>query len=229
MTIAVTTANICGNPLRPKRAVRRRMRRALLIAGATFGQEVARSNRWKRSNYSAMWHAVAASIGKATAGGPHEVPISSPKGFEVTGSSVVLVHKGRRTISPARYITVVRGTWGGHRVALVNCHPVSKPRRGVPFWRWRINHWNLYHEKLVVIVGHAASQGYTVVFGGDMNKRNVPVVHPRQRALVESGLDHLWVVPEDGHHVANVRTRKIRRTVLMDHPILHASFDLRSD
>jgi hypothetical protein len=86
VSITITTANICGNPLRPKLAVRRRMRRALSRPGVVFGQEVAQSNHWRRGNYSAMWHAVASVHGKATLGGPHEVPISIPADWELLGA-----------------------------------------------------------------------------------------------------------------------------------------------
>lgn len=219
-TIKVTTANICGNPLRPKWAVRRRMRRALTIGGVTFGQEVPRSNHWHTDNYSAMWHRVAAALDKSTAGGVHEVPVSTPKGWE-TEEHVILVHGGKKRVSPARYITVVKVP--ALHVAFANCHPVSKPRRGVPFSAWRIARWNEYHARLKAEVAELHAGGYTVVFGGDMNKRSVAVVHPGQRLLVQSGLDHLWAVPAEGKAISQVVTTKVPRTVLMDHPILTAT------
>jgi hypothetical protein len=222
----VTTANICGNPLRPKRAVRKRMRRALTQNGVVFGQEVAASNRWRRGNYSAMWVRVANALKKMTYGEPHEVPISLPVGVEVIGSVVILVHKGKKRVSPNRYITVVKSEFNDKKVAFVNCHPVSKPRRGVPNSAWRIQHWNLYHQKLVEVVNELSLQGNSVIFGGDMNKKVVPEIHPRQQTLVESGLDHLWIVPAENLLVSGVHITKIRRTLMMDHPILSASFNL---
>lgn len=225
-SVAVTTANICGNPLRAKRFVRRRMDRALEIVGVTFGQEIARSNAWRTNDYSTMWRRRADRVGKYTYGGPREVPISVPKSSNLLGHETIKVHDGKRHVSPARYINTVRLYLGGHWVAFVNCHPVSKPRKGVPYSRWRINHWNLYHERLEAEVKGLVDDGYTVVFGGDMNKRSVPSVHPRQRTLISSGLDHLWVVPAVDKKVSAVHTSKIGRTVLMDHPILHAGFTL---
>lgn len=227
MTLTITTANICGNPLRPKRAVRKRMRRAIAQPGVVFGQEVARSNRWRRGNYSAMWHRVARVNGKITAGGPHEVPISVPEHWQLDGTESVLIHGGKRKVSPARYATIVRATINGHRVAFVNCHTVSKPRRGVPASAWRIARWDEYLTRLEAIVASLHESGYTVSFGGDMNKRTVPQVHPAQQVLTESGLDHLWVVPAEGVQIHVLRRRRIARTALMDHPILSATFEIK--
>lgn len=224
MALTVTTANICGNPLRPKWAVRRRMRRALAQPGVVFGQEVAASNRWRVGNYSAMWHRVATVHGKVTFGGPHEVPISVPTGWAIIGSESIKVHDGRRRVSPARYITVVRAQVDGHRVAFVNCHTVSKPRRGVPASAWRIQQWDAYLTRLEGVVAGLTGDGYTVVFGGDMNKRDVPRVDTSQLVLFESGLDHLWAAPAEGAAITGVRRRAIGRTALMDHPILSATF-----
>lgn len=221
--VQVTTANICGNPLRPKRAVRKRMKRALHISGVTFGQEVARSNRWRTNNYSEMWHHQANEANKETFGGPHEVPISVPDAVEVTEHESVLVHKGKARVTPARYYTQVIAAVDGHVVAFINCHTISKPYLS----RWRRLHWNLYIDKIKTVVASLHTQGITVVVGGDMNRRKVPTIHPSQRTLVSSGLDHLWVVPAEKTFVNNVSTSKIARTVLMDHPILTANFNLK--
>lgn len=226
MAVTVTTANICGNPLRAKPSVRKRMRRALAQPGVVFGQEVARSNRWRRGNYSAMWRRVATVLGKITEGGPREVPISVPEGWEILGSTSILVHGGKRRVSPARYITTVRVVVGGRLIAFVNCHPASKPRLGVPAARWRISRWNLYTDRLAHVVAELHADGYTVTFGGDMNKRKVPMIHPRQTVLIASGLDHLWVIPAEGVAVTVTRRSKVGRTALMDHPILTATFEI---
>lgn len=225
--LRVTTANICGNPRRPKAAVRRRMRRALMLGGATFGQEVARSTRWRRGNYSAEWHQLAEHLGRVTIGGPREVPISLPAGWPVRSSSVELVHAGRRGVSPARYLTTACTVVDGILVAFVNVHPVSKPRRGVPASSWRIARWAQYHDRLREHVAELVAEGYTVLVGGDLNRVNVPAFNARQRTLIAAGLDHLWIVPARGVAVVDVQASKIRRTLLMDHPILSAVVELR--
>lgn len=226
VSVRVTTANICGNPLRAKPFVRRRMRRALRQNGAVFGQEIARSNRWRRGNYNAMWHRVAAVFDKRTLGGPREVPISIPESWEFLGYEVVHVHDGLRRVSPDRYITVVRALVGGRMIAFVNCHPVSKPRRGVSASEWRIARWNEYHARLRAIVADLHDRNFTVILGGDMNKSSVPQIHPAQGVAISSGLDHLWYVPAQGVSVTVTHRSKIGRTALMDHPILTANLDL---
>lgn len=229
-SIIVTTANICGNPLRPRRVVRRRMRKALARGGVTFGQECAGSNNFRigRGDYATLWRDTARSFGKRTYGYPREVPISAGSRYEIESFSSRKLHGGKAGVSPARYVTIVRGSKDGFKVAFIDGHPPSKPRWGVPFSRWRIEHWNLYLTKLAEIVAELAAGGHTVVFGGDMNKslRAMPEIHPRQQLLISSGLDHLWVVPAEGVGVRVTRRTKIRRTVLMDHPILSVSFDL---
>lgn len=230
MIIEVNTSNICGNPIRPKRIVRKRMRKALSRPGVNFGQECAESNRFRigRGNYSHAWHSIASSLGKTTYGGPHEVPISLPNNLIVVDSSVPRVHEGKKRVSPARYATIVKTSNGATKVAFIDCHTVSKPRKFVPFSSWRIEHWNLYHAWLSTEVASLANEGYTVVFGGDMNKklRGIPSIHPRQRLLASSGLDHLWVVAAEDKIFSKVSSHIIPRTVLMDHPILSVSFTL---
>jgi hypothetical protein len=227
-TITITTANICGNPIRARRAVRRRMRRALSIEGVTFGQEVARSNRFRvppRGDYSTAWHRIAGLVGKSTYGGPHEVPISVPADYKVLDAESHLMHSGRRRVSPARYATIARTTKDGTPVAFVNCHTVSRPRRGVPFSRWRIGRFTLYLDRLSDIVAALHAEGYTVVFGGDMNHGD-PLprqIHPDQQMLASSGLDHLWIVPAPGMAARVTHRAKVARTALMDHPILTAT------
>jgi hypothetical protein len=202
------------------------MRRALKQSGAVFGQEIARSNRWRRGNYSAMWQRVASVFDKRTVGDPHEIPVSLPEAWAFLGYEVVKVHDGLRKVSPARYITVARALVGGRMIAFVNCHPVSKPRRHVSASAWRIARWNEYHDRLSAIVADLHDRDYTVIFGGDMNKRDVPRVHPAQGVAISSGLDHLWYVPAQGVSVTVTHRSKVGRTVLMDHPILTANLDL---
>lgn len=235
MRITITTANITGNPMRARVFVRRRMRRALKQSGVVFGQEGARSNRWglrrllrRAADYSEMWRRVAAHHGKATYGGPHEVPISVPESWTVLAHRVVKVHAGLRRVSPARFINVVRAEVGGYRVAFVNIHAVSKPRPGYFASRWRMRMWDLYIQRLGEIVAELVDEGFTVTYGGDPNKRDLPQIHPRELVLIHSGLDHLRVVPAEGVEATVVSRSKVGRTALMDHPILTATFELES-
>lgn len=225
LELQVTTANICGNPIRAKRAVKRRMRQALHFPGATFGQEVAGSNHFRvppRGDYSTAWHHLAVKQHKVTYGGRHEVPISVPDNWLVIDHEVIRVHGGLRMVSPDRFINVVTvmPTRESIPISLIDCHPVSKPREGVYKSKWRIAKWDIYHEVLASIVAHLHNQGRLVVVGGDMNKITVPSIHPAQQQVIHSGLDHLWAIPADGQKVTVLGHKTVNRTVLMDHPIL---------
>jgi hypothetical protein len=226
------TSNVCGNPLRAKAAVRRRIRRAAQVPGANkvnFGQEIAGSNRFRipphSGSYADLWREVMAHHGRVTFGYPHEVPVSVPEHWRVTHHETRKLHGGRRKVSPARYATVVCAEVDGFKVAFICCHTVSKPRPGVRQARWRMDRFAEYLHQLSGIVAHWHQQGHTVIFGGDMNHRakGLPAIHPDQRVLIQSGLDHLWVVEAKGHKVTRIRAKKIHRTALMDHPILYAT------
>lgn len=232
VTFTAVTSNICGNPLRAKAAVRRRMRRAAEIAGkdgVNFGQECAGSNVFrippKSGNYAALWRTVMRNHAKTTYGSPHEVPISVPKDWKVLTHSTRQLHGGKAKVSPARFATIVVVDFDGLTVAFIDCHTVSKPRKGVPASAWRLAHFKTYLDELSALVAEQHRAGHTVIFGGDMNHRTkgLPQIHPYQKVLVESGLDHLWYVPAAGHKVTRIRSRKVPRTALMDHPILSAA------
>lgn len=231
VTITITTANICGNPIRPKAIVRKRMNRALSNPGVTFGQECAAYNKFRippRGNYSRAWHRLAERHNKITEGGGHEVPISLDATFKIVNAESRFIHAGKKFVSPNRFATIVKTTIGGQKVAFVNCHTVSQPRLSVFFGKWRIANWNLYLNKLEQIISELHTEGFTTVFGGDMNAPldAIPVVNPKEHLLISRGLDHLWVVPAEGVTCAIASKSVVPRTVLMDHPILTASFVL---
>lgn len=233
-TFDIVTSNVCGNPIRAKAAVRARIRRAMRlgppISTVNFGQELAGSNKFRvpprSGNYAETWADIALALGRKSYGKPHEVPVAVPKGWKVLSQSTRQLHGGKRRVSPARFVTIVVVRFeDGLEVTFANCHTVSKPRRGVPAASWRIAHYATYLGKLGEIVAEQHAQGRTVVFGGDMNHRakGLPQIHPYQRVIVSSGLDHLWYVPAGGHRVTVSHHRRIRRTALMDHPILAAT------
>lgn len=225
----VTTANICGNPIRPRAAVRARMDKALSHPGVVFGQECAASNKFRVppvGNYSHAWHRIATAHGKATEGGAHEVPVSLDSAFAVVGANVELMHLGKRGVSPNRFATIVKTTVGGHSVAFINCHTVSQPRLNVPFGRWRVRMFQVYIAKLAAKIAELHGEGFTVVFGGDMNHPAPLHVYPGQQILIERGLDHLWIVPADGTSFTVTGKQVTPRTALMDHPILSVSVQL---
>ena len=229
--ITVTTANVCGNPIRAKAVVRARMTAALSRTGVVFAQEVAASNRFRvgGGDYSTLWHRIAAAHHKVTEGGPREVPISLPaRHWQLLTQDTVKVHDGLARVSPARYLTsvVARREVTGEVVGFVNAHTVSKPRPGVNHAAWRMARWDEYQAAMVTTVAELIGTCDAVVFGGDLNRVHVPPIHPDQSRLIASGLDHLWIVTRPGWSARVMRTRVQPRTLLMDHPILTATFAL---
>lgn len=226
-TVRVTTANICGLPVRPLDAVRARIAQAVEHGGVVFTQEMT------APGYAEAFKLVAHHAGLGTTwddGKPLENLIAVPTDLENESAHVLHVHGGMPKVSPARVIAVVRGTINGLPVAFLNCHTVSKPRRGVRASWWRIAKHALYLSRLSAEVALLRSQGYTVVCGGDMNATRKRLrgwlPHPSARLIASQGLDHLWVVPADGVHVTVRHHHPIPRTRLMDHPILSATLTI---
>lgn len=222
--ITVTTANICSNPVRKLSVVRERIHQAAARPGIVFGQEIT------TPGYPKAWRQIMRGTGRRTYRSGVEVPISLPaKRWTALGTERHRVHGGLEHISPARFFTVVRARRStGEPVAFVNCHPVSKPGRSTRAG-WRQARWDEYHAAVSRRVAVLHMAGYTVVVGGDLNHGDPPPFHPAQRNLINRGLDHLYVVPAEGMRVIVRRRRVIKRTRLMDHPILTAAFDLEPD
>lgn len=224
--LTVTTANICGLPLRPLPAVRARVEQAAAFGGVVFGQELALEN----PGYRETWRDVMSRERRHTYGRTEDV-IAVPVELLDVEHATIHVHDGLANVSPARFITQVTGTLPtGERVAFLNCHPVSKPRWGVTHARWRIAHHQLYLARLAQHVRYLHLEHRTVVYGGDMNATARKLggwrVHAGQVQLVGRGLDHLWVLPAAGYDVAVHSRDVVRRTRLMDHPILSATLEL---
>jgi hypothetical protein len=220
VTISAVAANICCLPIRPQAAVRQRVIQALDLGVAVFFAEI------EIPRYSRAVRVQSAKRARRVFGLGHEVPISVPSSYLVTSAEVVRVHGGLARVSPSRVMTIVKADVQGEKVAFIACHPVSKPRLGVSHARWRISRWNTYKAALrrQIAILHVA--GYTVVFGGDMNKTRPGVFHASQVQLAKSGLDHVWVVPGPGKTVTVRRPRVVKRTRLMDHPLVVGTFDL---
>lgn len=221
ITFDIVTSNIQHLPPRPVTIARRRMIRARDISRSqayprvNFGQEIYKD----KPDYRGQWLSVFAD--RINAGNLHEVPIT----FEHRFYSVYGVHtwrltEGKKHVTPDRWITVVEGvTHIGTRLAFVNMHPASKPRLGG--YRKRV--WNIYHDRAAKIINGLVNQGYTVIYGGDLNrKNNIPFYHSTQQTLIESGLDHLYIALPKGVKYEILTTKKIRRSHSMDHPILMA-------
>lgn len=220
--ITVTTANICSNPVRKLSVVRERIHQAAARPGIVFGQEIT------TPGYPKAWRQIMRGTGRRTYRSGVEVPISLPaKRWTALGTERHRVHGGLEHISPARFFTVVRARRStGELVAFINCHPVSRPGRSTRA-AWRQARWDQYHAAVSRRVEALRDIGYTVVVGGDLNHKNPPPFHSAQRNLINRGLDHLYVVPASDMRVVVRRRHVLKRTRLMDHPILTVAFDLK--
>ena len=242
-TVRVVTANIRSNPRQRFIYVRNRIRQALKSAGpggVTFLQECDPSKltlspyKGNRRRYSAVAAAEAKRVRKEVFGGNTEIPIILDTAvWRVVKHDVVDVHGGLAHVSPDRDIVAV---WAAHRktgakVLFLNLHPVSKghyaaSKRGVSSLAWRRSHLVMYMNRLAGLVKAGRADGYTAVYGGDMNDPTPSRVHPEQEPLNNAGLDHLFVVPAAGAHVGSGRRWRSAPTKAMDHPILGAQFNL---
>lgn len=105
-------------------------------------------------------------------------------------------HRGLVGVTPARGTLVVKAETP--RLALVNAHRINGTgwpgvqRR--PFWRWRRRRWMEHHAQDKRIVAQLVQDGYTVIFGGDINRTDPPPIHPRAVPLRASGITRLYLI-----------------------------------
>lgn len=239
--VDLTSSNIRSNPLQRTAPVTARIVRAASFPGFNIGQEIATGKKTRavrragRQPYSDIWHDQMLRHGKSSVGLNTEIPISFPiADWDRISDHQREVHAGKKRVSPNRYIDVLDAvhTADQVQVAVIGCHPVSKgymgARNRTTQWAWRSHMLHLYFDALGEEVSQALQRGNkAVTFGGDMNHPAPPAVRGGQLQLIHSGLDHLWVATAPGWKVANIHTQTVRRNAAMDHPILHASFDLR--
>lgn len=108
-------------------------------------------------------------------------------------------HGGRAGVTPARGTLVTTGTLSdGSKVALVNAHRINgtgwKGNRRRAFWRWRRNRWLEHHDQDKRLVARLVADGYTVIFGGDLNRTDPPPIHHRAVPLRAGGITQLYLV-----------------------------------
>ena len=105
-------------------------------------------------------------------------------------------HGGRAGVTPARGTLVV--TAEAPRIALVNAHRINgigwKGNRRRTFWRWRRNRWLEHHDQDKRLVARLVADGYTVIFGGDLNRTDPPPIHHRAVPLRAGGITQLYLV-----------------------------------
>lgn len=226
MPIHVTTSNIKSFPLQPMSAVRNRIRQAARIPGIHYGQEL-HPHGPRGKEESNAWIDIMSDKGRVTYGSHREVPIS----LSLNVWNVREVGTKRLTDSvagdraPNRYITYVAGLKHNRiPVAFVNMHPEQTKNPDNIHNRL----WEEYAEQAVALINSLHSDGYNVVYGGDMNKRNNPKPYSAQsRLLAHKGLDHIWLKTARGWNMPTTpKIIELPPNRHMDHWIVSASFEL---
>jgi hypothetical protein len=225
LTFPVTSCNIRTDSAVPTPGAAPRMKQAAAEGGVVFGQEI------DNKTFVKLWEAAMTPFGKATYGQSSENPVSIPvAGWKITGVRVELVTKGLTGVSPHRYVTVVHATHiaTGAKISFVATHTVSKPRKGVDHSDYRISTWNEHHKHLAGLITAESALGFTVIWGGDLNRdaADIPKFVTGQKVLVESGYDHLYILPAKGWQLTSAVKHVIPRTAEMDHPIITATVTL---
>lgn len=160
-----------------------------------------------------------------------ETPISLKKKYwNVLYSGVVQTHKGRKRVTPNRYISyvVAEQIGTGNVVVFTNSHFVSGAfSNKYPFTKkWRRARWDYHWSIMHDMVNKFVNAGYTVIGGGDWNATHVRKFMRRQRWLATGGIDHLFTCEAtNGTQVKLIETSK-ETHVYTDHDfrIAHARF-----
>lgn len=102
-------------------------------------------------------------------------------------------------INPSRYMNIV--FCDATKVAFASIHMTNGAwnLKRKPMKRWRRWAWNRQQRRARAIVADLRRLGWTVVIGGDMNRRTAPRFHDKQQLVASaSAIIHLVVVPASG-------------------------------
>jgi hypothetical protein len=151
-----------------------------------------------------------------------EVPIGMPGKWDIHGSPVYLLNKGKRRHNPNRYLSVVLAEKNSFHVAFCNMHMQQHPGEN----EYNRTLWNEYYAKAQNIMLKYRNSGYTVIFGGDLNKTGSVLYFPEQHTLINNGLDHLYAEMATGVHLVHKEVW-INRNLNTDHNLIGARITLR--
>jgi hypothetical protein len=161
-----------------------------------------------------------------------KVPVSVPQPWKVTHWERRFASAGLKGWSPTRYITEVRIEHANQpalKFTLLNMHYIANAWNGrtdalQDDRRARWNHHLGVHRDRVKAYHQ---QGRTVIWTGDVNNRNMPQVHPKERAAFKHGIDKVnWIPGTDRVRISLVRTATIDLHV-DGHDAKMAVFNLR--
>jgi hypothetical protein len=220
--VLVATLNVRSNPEMVQRRVVHDVRRAVAIAAVVLWQEIG-PTRYKNAlrALAGLWRHAHLRLA---------IPISwDAEEFERLGSGHQRTHRGRATASPARYLSwvILRHRETGAEVVFLNTHFVSGAwnDKRKTFKAWRRRMWLRHYAALEAKVAQFHDQGYTVVGGGDFNRRNVERFHADLEWMSAGGIDYLFVVPGP-HDKTNVQGFQVVRNFESDHNARVAALDI---
>lgn len=137
----------------------------------------------------------------------YEVPISVRVGGDspwvVEGQGARKMHDGKAKVSPNRYVTWVRlyNKKSHQTTVFANTHMVSGAWNGRPnpADAWRKRMWNVHFDTQRDLMQDFVRRGYTVVYGGDLNRAAMPSFGANDRPITLHGIDHLGLLraPDD--------------------------------
>lgn len=120
------------------------------------------------------------------------------------------MHGGRAAVSPNRYLSwvVLKHRSSGRKTVFMNTHMVSGAWNGKDNTDdpWRKEMWLKHRAEQTKVINDFTAQGMSVVYGGDFNRQNVEPFSPRDKQVVDTGIDHLGVVLAPGDELAGVQT-----------------------
>lgn len=126
------------------------------------------------------------------------VPVSFPKDWVVLDTARILTHKGRRLVTPHRWIVValLREKKTNKVFALVNTHYVSGAWNNKRKFQkeWRKTAWNHHHRLHRKVVRRLVNNGISVIGTGDFNRENVRKLNRRQKWLNNGRIDKIFKV-----------------------------------
>lgn len=172
-------------------------------------------------------------------GADTRVPVAVPKPYKVLASHTVFGTGGVKVWSPARYFVVaiierqglsdkLKALFKRNQEAFVviNTHYPAGAYHGTrpPAAKRELKkHWDEQFENHKKLVKKYVDRGYTVFWTGDVNRVDMPRVHPRERQVVTAGIDSISYVE------GKVKVKafgKGSRKLYSDHDALFANFKL---
>ncbi|MET7641360.1 hypothetical protein [Streptomyces sp. NPDC005438] len=145
------------------------------------------------------------------------VPISVPNEYKIIDKRVTKVHGGKKGVSPHRVITqaVLQHVDDPKmRFVFANTHYVAGAWNGKEdaheAWRDRMwaRHFRTHREE---VLRHWRSQGFPVIWTGDVNRNGMPLLMPQhEKRAFKGGIDQIgWVPGGNGTELRLKRTKVV--------------------